>query len=176
MKSSYKIKYTADQGNRIYNQRLLYHRFHGAPDLTIFESDNERGVAIATTSEADNDSDSQGTTIGPVEDSVQIEGKFKDQRLNMTILEKTGELIANMHIMLVDKMLKAKRIKDLSLQSLTVDGILISRSSGICTCKYVMPVLWFGEYPTTAKLTLQSKLTPVLPENICVSIRALLEQ
>lgn len=180
VKSSYKIKYTADQGNRIYNNQLLYHRFHGAPDLTIFESDNERGVAIATTSEgsgsADNDSDSQGTTIGAVEDSVQIEGKFKDLRLNMTILEKTGELIANMHIMLVDKMLKANRIGDFSLQSLTVDGILISRSSGITICKYVMPVQWFGEGPTTAELTLQSKVTPVLPENICVSIRALLEQ
>ena len=137
-------------------------------------------MAIARTSEgsgsADDNSDSPGTTIGPVEDSVQIEGKFKDQRLNMTILEKTGELIANMHIMLVDKMLKAKRIKDFSLQSLTVDGILISRSCGRTICKYVMPVQWFGEGSTTAELTLQSKVTPILPENICVSIRALLEQ
>ena len=41
-------------------------------------------MKIVTTSEgsgsADNDSDSQGTTIGPVEDLVQIEGKFKDQQ------------------------------------------------------------------------------------------------
>ena len=36
VKSSYKINYTGDQRNRIYNNRLLYHRFHGAPDLTIF--------------------------------------------------------------------------------------------------------------------------------------------
>lgn len=76
---------------------------------------------IATSSEGpDNDSDenSQGTVVGTVENSVQIEGKYKDNdgkfrdsHLNLTILEKSSEFIANMHIMLVNKMLKVKRLK-----------------------------------------------------------------
>lgn len=121
----YKIRYTADQGNRMYNERLYHHRFHGAPDLTIFRSGDKRGVAIAMTGEASG------------------EGRYKDPRLQMTILKKSGEL-ANMHVTLVHKMLKAKQLGDSELQSLEVDGILISRPSGIVTCKYVMPVVWFG--------------------------------
>ena len=118
--SSYTVKYTGDKGNHIYNNELFHHRFHGAPDLTIQKYDDDRGVAtIATTSEEpdgnDSDENSQGTAVGKVENSVQVEGKYKDNdgkfrdsRLNMTILEKSGELLANMHIMLVDKMLKIK--------------------------------------------------------------------
>ncbi|XP_065920938.1 uncharacterized protein [Dysidea avara] len=177
----YRIKYTGDQGNRMYNEQLLHHRFHGAPDLTIYQSgDDARGVAVAATLEGsvdDSNESSQETTVGPVEDSIKVEGKYKDRCLNMTILEKCGELLANMHIVLVDKMLKAKRLHDVHLETIKVDGILLSRPSGIVICKYVMPVIWFGESSITrnSELTLESKITPILPENICVSMRRLLD-
>ena len=101
--SQYRIKYIGDQGNLMCNEQLLYHRFHRAPDLTIYQSsDDAKGVAIALEGSDDTDQSSQDTAIGPVEDSIKVEGKYKDRRLNMTILEKCGELLANMHIVLVD--------------------------------------------------------------------------
>ena len=178
---SYTVEYTGDKGKDIYNNELFYHRFHGAPDLTIRKHDDERGVATITTSlegpDDDSDENSQGTVVGTLENSVQIEGKFRDNRLNMTILEKSGELIANMHIMLVNKMLKVKRLKSMNVQNLEVVGILISRPSGIVLCRYEMPVLKLEDLHTrrNAKLTLQSKVNSILPENICVSIRDLFD-
>ena len=74
-------------------------------------------------------------------------------------------------------MLKDKRLKSISVQNLEVVGILISRPSGIVLCRYNMPVLKLEDLHTrrNAKLTLQSKVNSILPENICVSIRDLFD-
>jgi len=64
-------------------------------------------------------------------------------------------------------MLKDKRLKSISVQNLEVVGILISRPSGIVLCRYNMPVLKLEDLHTrrNAKLTLQSKVNSILPEN-----------
>ena len=171
----YTVEYTGDKGNHIYRNRLLYHRFHGAPDLIIRKYDDERGVAtLATEESSDSDSDdSQDTTVATLENSVKVEGKFKDIVLDRVILEKSGELLSNMHISLVDKMLKSKRLLDMDIEKLEIAGILISRPSGISLFTYEMPVLKAEDLSTRnsyAKLALQTNLNWVFPENICVAV------
>ena len=64
--------------------------------------------------------DCQDTTVVTVENSVKIEGKFKDIVLDRVILEKSSELFQTV----VDKILKTKRLLDMDIN-------LISMSSGI---------------------------------------------
>ena len=176
--SSYMVKYTGDQANKIYNNKLYYHRFHGAPDLTIRKCEREVATVVtgSTSSDDELNNNSQDTVVGSVEDSVKVEGKFRDNRLNMVILEKCGELLGNMHIMLVNKMLKTKRLKSKDVKKLEIVGMLVSRPSGIVLCRYEMPVLRSEDLHTgrNAKLMLKSKVSPILPGNICVSLRVLL--
>ena len=47
------------------------------------------------------------------------------------VLEKSGELLSDIHIMLVDKLLKNKTLENMDIQNLEVVGILISKLSGI---------------------------------------------
>ncbi|XP_065900870.1 uncharacterized protein [Dysidea avara] len=199
LEDPYTVEYTGDKGNRIYTNRLLYHRFHGAPDMVIRMNQDERGVATVLATEESSYSDTddpgtpavpslqrQGTTVATVENSVQVEGKFKedekfmDPLLRKVILEKSGELLANMHISLVDKMLKEKRLLDMNIEKLKIAGILISRPSGISLFTYEMPVVKAEDLSTRsresfAKLTLQTKLNSIIPENICVAVRKLLD-
>ena len=195
----YKVQYTGDQGNYIYRNRLFYHRFHGAPDVTIKRYNDERGVGVATVMETEtsiastSDLDSgnpnlqcqgsTGSTVAALENSVKVEGKhktddrFKDNLLGRLMLEKSGELLSNMHIALVNKMLKEERLIDMNIEKLEISGILISRPSGISVFMYEMPVIKAEDLPTrrnNATLKLQTNLNSVLPESICVAMQKLL--
>ena len=175
--SSYLVKYTADQGNVIYNKKQFYNRFHGAPDLTIQKSNNEGDVAVLASAKGhdDDDSDSQGSDVATLENSTKIESRYEDKRLKMTILEKTGELLSNMHILLVKKMVK--RLELMEIPNLEVSGILISRPTGIVICSYEMPIVELEDYLYStkgAKLTLKSNVNALQAENICVSVWDLL--
>ena len=78
----------------------------------------------------------------------------------------------------MDKMLKAKRLLDMDIEKLEIAGILISRHSGISLFTYEMPVFKAEDLSTRksyAKLTLQTNLNCVFPENICVAVRQLLD-
>ena len=61
-----------------------------------------------------------------------------------------------MHISLVEKMLKTKRLLDMDIEKLETAAILISRPSGISLFTYEMPVLKAEDLSTRkcyAKLT-----------------------
>lgn len=81
---------------------------------------------------------SQNTDVAILENSTKSEGKAWHN--NTIVLQKAGELIANLHILLVKKALK--RICKgaiMDTQDVSVVGLLISRPTGIVFCKYIIP-------------------------------------
>ena len=164
-----------------------FYRFHGTPDLTIeeiHESDDQRAALVSETgsqkvsAESSGESDcSQNTDVAILENSTKCEGKA---RYNDTIvIQKVGELIANLHILLVKKALK--RICKgtiMNTRDVSMVGLLISRPTGIVFCKYIMPftnVVPTLIDPAFAKLKLEVDVNTVLEKDVCTSIHYLLK-
>jgi len=159
-KGKYRLKYTATTGTDVYHdaEGVLFFKFHGAPDLVILRQlDDDASIPIITeitpssppggeTSES-----SQGSDIMAIEDAIGIKGKSKE---NPKVLEKVGELVSNMYVLLVKKGLKRLRHPPLDLPAsynLTMQGAVISRGVGTGTCIYEMPFLTIESDSVLAK-------------------------
>ena len=111
----------------------------------IGESDDQIVALVSETGsqkvspESSGESDcSQNTDVAILENSTKCEGKA---RYNDTIvIQKVGELIANLHILLVKKALKRiRKGTSMNTRDVSMVGLLISRPTGIVFCKYIMP-------------------------------------
>jgi len=166
--------YTATIGNVIHNsQDRMYYRFHGSPDLTIVKKQNqEEYILIDKTSATDiptHDCKADSPEIyGIVEDSIKNEPYI--DKGDVTVVQKVGELLSNMHVVLFKKMLTQSRKKD-DVNSFTVHGMLLTRQEGLMLCKLEMPVVDLsGELIYLVKLSLHKNC--MINFNICLTMES----
>ena len=110
-----------------------------------------------------------------VENSIQNE-KVLDVN-DVPLIEKTGELLSNMHIVLVTKALKSLRENVFQRkENLAVKGILISKTWGIISCEMCMPVV--GLHTRAAQPHVDVKFSCTTPhpsvDSLCIALRKLL--
>ena len=95
---------------------------------------------------------------------------------DVPVIHKTGELLANMHIVLVKKVLRImKKEKLTSSVSLSVHGILLVRQQGTMLCSMKMPVVDVsrGQSVTdysTLSITMESAMGGLNNDIVCSSI------
>ena len=201
------IEFTGKDGSdviRDVNAKMF--RFHGAPDLTITKKNLDHQCIIMeakSTFYATSTSSSQSIsyTLPGAEVSGMIENSIQNERYvlenGVPVVHKTGELLANMHIMLVRdivNLLKEKRLTTSSCErcELVMHGLLLIRSEGALLCTMKMPVVdvvrHLSQFATamafsttiadipTLSITLESSLGGLTPDTVCSSITSLLNK
>ena len=96
---------------------------------------------------------------------------------DVPVIHKTEELLANMHIVLVKKVLRImKKEKLTSSVSLSVHGILLVRQQGTMLCSMKMPVVDVSrdcqsvtDY-STLSITMESAMGGLNNDIVCSSI------
>ena len=143
----YEVKYTATKGMELFHAKKIvkFFKFHGAPDLVIKDVQRNALVPVITVEgdqapsshssdvEEQSSGDSQGTDVLVVENSLISTSRSKDP----IVLQKVGELLSNMHILLLKKALK--RLKEQSTNIATnlnvkLEGGVVSRGYSTAMC------------------------------------------
>ena len=122
--------------------------------------------------------DSQGTDVLVVENSLVSTSRSKDP----IVLQKVGELLSNMHILLLKKALK--RLKEQSNGIATnlnvkLKGAVVSRGFGTATCIYEIPFLNIEDHRIIdphelASVEIQNDINVPLPDVLCSFFQSLL--
>ena len=185
----YKVKYTARSSTEVYHDKdtVLFFKFHGAADLVIAKHHSDDKIPIVSaagmssdhetaSSSSDGDASSQGTDVIAIEDSIGSKDKSK---MTPKVLEKLGELVSNIHILLVRKALKRFGANDMPT-SLRMKGALLSRGVGTGTCLYDMPFLTIEcdsiiLEQDLATLHIETCLNAPLPGFVCVLLQHLID-
>ena len=110
---------------------------------------------------------SQGTDVMAIEDAIGIKDRSKGSQ---KVLEKVGELVSNMHILLVKKALKQLSMPVDMPTNLIMKGALLSRGVGTGTCIYDMPFVTIEADEIqieSAKVQIETSLNSPLPRFIC---------
>lgn len=196
----YEVNYVAKDGKLFHkkNDPDLY-IFRGSPDILFTWYGNDTSVAVTIvpgehTSPSqekqpqpqpgeleDEDTSSAASSNSVVENMLQRSHVF--QISGIPAYEKTGELIANLHILAVKKM---QRMMQRMLKhegttipsSITVGGILVDKLYGIIRCKIVVPI-HDGDTSTCAvdpRLDISSSLRGMLEaDSLCYHLKTLFE-
>ena len=136
----YNMEYTAPYGKSIIRDpNCLHYIFHGTPNITIQKANRQDVQAVLLSSEnpsssSNTDEEASMSPYAAVEDSVQIEKVLYIGEV--PLIDKIGELLSNMHIVLVKKAFK--RLTENVFQttdSLTLEGMLISKNWGMALHK-----------------------------------------
>lgn len=122
------------------------------------------------------DSEDSGSDVAIFENSIVSVDKSKDPIL----LEKVGEVLANLHILLIKKALKGLKNKQ-TCCILTMKGGLVSRRYGAATYSYEMPLLnteYFKDdaIPNMdlATINIQSNIDVLSPQVLCTLLQKLI--
>ena len=165
------------------------YRFHGAPDITINKAHLDSssavmvGAAAHTTTSYD---DAQSTSCGRLDTEISgmIENSIKVESYvlvrGVSVVRKTGELLANMHIAVVKRFLNLLQKKMTLTSSLTMYGLLLARHQGTVICSMTMPVVDVAQLQPesnacpTLSIRIESCLGGLTPHSVCTSITQLI--
>ena len=125
----------------------------------------------------DEDTSSAASSNSVVENMVQRSHVL--QISGIPAYEKTGELIANLHILAVKKMQRMLKHEGTTIpSSITMGGILLDKLYGIIRCKIVVPI-HDGDTCTCAvdpQLDISSSLRGTLEaDGLCYHLKTLFE-
>lgn len=181
---SHEVRYTATMGTKIFHDtdNVAFYRFHGSPDLVISQKKSgeehstmmiETIMGLTSNKSLSDSEDSQQTDTSTLENSVRDEtiAVYKDT----TVLQKTGELLGNMHTILVKKMLK-RLFHNVQEDQLSLLGMLLSRPSGAVACKYTVQIIYITEHTDfsssehMARLEMEPIVGSLLPDEVCSSL------
>ena len=111
-----------------------------------------------------------------IENSIKIESYVLVQ--GVSVAKKTGELLANMHIVVVKRFLKLLQ-KKVTLTS-SMYGLLLARRQGTVLCSMTMPVVDVSQLQPesntcpTLSIKIESCLGGLTPHSVCTSITQLI--
>lgn len=120
-----------------------FFKFHGSPDLIVKQKYDKQSIPVVSTqtynepplSSDEDDQESQSTA-----DTVAIENTITSDstsRTKIRVMEKVGELLSNMHIILAKKGLKQSKDLLTSVPTrLELKGAVISCAIGTVHCKF----------------------------------------
>ena len=93
----------------------------------------------ATSSQSTSYVNPDAEIYGMIENSIRNEGYVLEN--GVPVVRNTGELLANIHIVLVKRFLKLLKKKEKFTGSLVVYGLLLVRSQGALLCSMKIPVV-----------------------------------
>ena len=136
----YSMEYTATKGTNLYHDidKNVFFLFHGSPDITIKKKVAQvvEEVAILQVATVNNDDKSPNEKMqSSPSDYAAIENSVSSREAVTThgdifLLQKTGELLSNMHILLAKKMLK------MTLGKSSEEGNATLAMKGMLLCKH----------------------------------------
>ena len=189
---TYKVNYVAKDGKHFqnHNDTDLF-IFRGSPDLIFTWHGNHTSAAAVITDVFtvpgdvceenepddvdDTDTCSTSSVVASAENMLQRSPILEIS--GIPAYEKTGELIANLHILAVQMMLKCHNT---TMPSITVGGILLDKLYGIIQCKVVFPIHGFNDTsavnPHNPQLDISSSLRGALKvDGLCYYLNRLFE-
>jgi len=177
--ANYYVKYTAHMGTDLFHDKEMvgFFKFHGSPDLIIKQKRDKQRIPVVSTqicdkpslSSDEDDQDSQGTDTVAIENTITSDST---SRTKPRVLEKLGELLSNMHIILVKKALKQLK----NPTGLELKGAVISRAIGTVHCKYLMPFvnIEVDTQMNSAQVIIETDRNPTTPSSVCVFLHHLI--
>lgn len=143
----YKINYVAKDGKQFHNNNDAdLFIFRGSPDLIFSWHDNGTSAAAITSDvttvpraskENEPDDDDDTSSVASAENMLQRSPLV--QINGIPTYEKTGELIANLHVLAVQRVLKMLKHQNSHVTKPSI-GILLDKIYGVIKCTVIFPI------------------------------------